>query len=413
MVINNMTKKATTRLQIILTAIVMIALAGVTMSFANVDNNDSNISEERLQELFLQSFQDLNLTMTNVYVNETYLNQTYITNEYYETINQYTTNVDNRTYNEFITQITNQIIEGLEPINIQSLDSINLSSNNYSEIDFYVRNSNLGAITDSLGLNLISQPEIINNPNFENSIFVNPENNQVITNNVIINDGSLNTGQDALIHDNNGARGLDLEFNSTLKNRNLYINLAFDWDEVNNLFEIRENDVTRIRLESEGSGEILVRDVVNGVTFGGIELNDACDSAQDFCTIQFDFDEDFVKVYSYGVLIGEFDNTFNSSESRINIVGVSSQTEDLLIRSLYLQQEEIEIFESRYTLESESHELDTNEWKNVNIQISPSTIYYKIGDNFHNIDYNDEYILNLDLTRTDVANLFGKEISQE
>lgn len=413
MVINNMTKKATTRLQIILTAIVMIALAGVTMSFANVDNNDSNISEERLQELFLQSFQDLNLTMTNVYVNETYLNQTYITNEYYETINQYTTNVDNRTYNEFITQITNQIIEGLEPINIQSLDSINLSSNNYSEIDFYVRNSNLGAITDSLGLNLISQPEIINNPNFENSIFVNPENNQVITNNVIINDGSLNTGQDALIHDNNGARGLDLEFNSTLKNRNLYINLAFDWDEVNNLFEIRENDVTRIRLESEGSGEILVRDVVNGVTFGGIELNDACDGAQDFCTIHFDFDEDFVKVYSYGVLIGDFDNTFNSSESRINIVGVSSQTEDLLIRSLYLQQEEIEIFESRYTLESESHELDTNEWKNVNIQISPSTIYYKIGDNFHNIDYNDEYILNLDLTRTDVANLFGKEISQE
>jgi hypothetical protein len=397
-----MNKKAITRGQVILTAIIILALSLTVFANTNTSSNDSSLSQEELNTALLDAFNNLNLSLTNIYLNETYLNETYITN------NQYTTNVDNSTYNEFITQVTNQYFLELEPVIISGLDNITLNETQFSEIDFYIKNSMLSSITDSNGLDLTKSLESINSPNFENSFFLNPSDNTIVTNNVIVNDANINTGQDALIHDDENP--LDLQFNNTMIDTNLYMNIAFEWNENEDLFEIRENGIAKIKLESQGSDEIMVTDLVNNMSFGAIEISENCDSNNEFCMIRFSFEDTTINVYHDDRLVGSFDNEFLSTPSQINIVGIQDNNKNFYIRSLYVQDEEITITPATFELDSEIYDFYTEEWTNVNIKNIGSTTYYKIGNEYANIDYIGEYSIDLDFTKTSVANLFARDL---
>ena len=395
--------------------LILMGLGYATVNgVADTSVNDKILNTDNIQQQLAKYFSSHNLTnfITNTYLNETYLNKTFITNQFYQTdiynqtYNDYITQVTN---NQYLTQVTNFIFANKIPVKIANLDNVSLNNTNCSEIDFYFRDSLLGSIKDNLALNVSTQLSSVQNVNFAHSFFFDGLGNIVNNNIDLINYDSVSN----YAIKNNNLNNFELKFNDSLVGSELIFNWAqkdFGNDNDQNIFTIFENGTAKVKFYAN-NGKIYLKDILGGNTLYTYKLD--CKVDDGFCIYKMQISTTDIKLIdSTGYNVITLPISLNPNVNQISIKGDNPNHKETYLRSFYFNKDLIVVNSDQYTLNSDVINYNRGDWKSAEIFLNPSSVFYKIDGQIANIDFpvnNTDYKLDIDLTKTSIANIFCKQ----
>ena len=388
---------------------IIIALFALTFGSIDTSANDNTLTQSDLEQALIDYFSSQNFSSTtsivNTYLNETYLNQTFIDNNYYN----YTTY--NQTFNDYLTEITNYITNDYTPIILEEASINTINSSTCSEIKFFMKDAIVGAITDNIGTEIVSELESFSGANIEHSFFVTT-GDVMIENNLNNFNYDINT-LNSIEHDNNDQWSFDIT--EDLRNKQILINWArSDWDEA--------TDQTIILIENSAGGTVLelvadgteIRAVGDsGQTGGNIGKQD-CGTNNEFCMYQIQFDDDYgvevkdswdgrIATFDTNVTQGVDNYTFSSN-------GFASTGDNIHIRSIYVNSGELIVNMAKMDINSDTHSIDRNQWKEVQVNINPQETFFQVGNVLESVENNQTYFMDIDTSKVQIANAFCKPV---